>query len=128
MSNKTGDLSCGTCTIEMVRIAYGRNYWFRLIRGPLALSMRAMGRLYGIEPYYRSGHDRKCGGCIRFTKIQLKERSALFNFMNRMINPVFDRLLGGLIAPEELSAAKETALRATGPNRCGAEGRDGYET
>lgn len=123
MTDKSDSLSCGTCTIDLVRLACGRNIWFRMIRAPLALSMRLLGSLYGIQPYYSSGHDKKCRGCIRFTKIQLKERSAFFIFFNSILNPLFDRLIGALVTAAELRAAKETAAKAACANGTNKRGR-----
>lgn len=104
---------CNTCTLKLVSIAYDRSIVFKLIREPLKLIMRIFSILYRIDPSEYSVRTRNCYGCIRFYKTALKEKSALFNFMNRIINPVFDRIIEKLITDEELRKSKEYAAKAT---------------
>lgn len=101
---------CGTCTLELVRLAYGRALWFRLLREPLTLCMRLFAVLYGVRQ--PAGVSGGCAGCPRFLKSGLKERSALFNFLNNAVNPVFDRTLYLLVTREEILKAKADAAEA----------------
>jgi hypothetical protein len=41
---------CNTCTLNLVRLCYQRAWWFRLVREPLVLAMRAMARCHRIDP------------------------------------------------------------------------------
>jgi hypothetical protein len=50
---------------------------------------------------------------MRFRKTVLKERSALFRWLNARVNPVFDRLLETIVTQEEVHAAKQYAAEST---------------
>lgn len=41
---------CNTCTIRLVRTAYQRAPWFRLVREPLRLALRGLAWLHRIDP------------------------------------------------------------------------------
>lgn len=104
---------CNTCTIRLVRLAYERAGWFRLIREPLRFGMILLGWLYRIHPKDYKVQTSDYHGCIRFTKTALKEKSALFRWANERVNPIFDRLLETLVTPEEVQEAKRYAREAT---------------
>ncbi len=110
MSEHFSSFRCGTCTLSLVQLTYGRAWGFRLVREPLAFCMRLLAVLYGVRQ--PPGISGGCAGCPRFLKTGLKERSALFNFLNNAVNPVFDRLLGLLVTPGEISRAKAAAAEA----------------
>ena len=55
----------------------------------------------------------QCFGCIRFYKVALKEKSALFRRMNDFFNPLFDARLEQIVTEEEIKAAKTYARAAT---------------
>ncbi|MBI2853861.1 MAG: hypothetical protein HYX87_02945 [Chloroflexi bacterium] len=104
---------CNTCTIRLVRIAYRRRPWFRLLREPLRAGMVLMGWLYRVNPGAYSVPESTCTGCLRFTKQALRERSGLFRRMNARINPRFDRVLESIVTPEEVTEARQYASRST---------------
>jgi len=74
------------------------------------------------DPHFRHGlsHPPKdylarspmCFKCIRFRKNALKERSALFNWLNSYLNPMFNRVRDSLLTVEELDNAGALARRA----------------
>ena len=105
--------ACNTCTIRLVYTAYSRAPWFRLVREPLRYGMVVMGWWHGIDPKRYHVYTEGCRGCIRFTKEGLKERSALFRWLNGRINPMFDCILGGIVTAEEVVEAKQYAREAT---------------
>ena len=104
---------CNTCTIMLVRLAYERAWWFRLIREPLRLGMILLGWLHRINPKDYQVRTLDCHGCIRFTKTALNEKSDLFGWLNDRINPVFNRILETLVTQEEIQEAKRYARQAT---------------
>ncbi|MBN2437605.1 MAG: hypothetical protein JXL20_03295 [Deltaproteobacteria bacterium] len=55
----------------------------------------------------------QCFGCIRFYKLALKEKSALFRRLNGLCNPCFDALLEWIVSGEEIKKAKTYAQAAT---------------
>ena len=103
---------CNTCTIQLVRIAYGRAPRFRLVREPLKAGMVAMGWLYRVDPREYNVPTESCHGCVRFTKLGLREKSGLFRWMNARINPIFDRILESIVTAAELEEAKRYAAKA----------------
>jgi hypothetical protein len=104
---------CNTCTIRLVRIAYGRAPWFRLVREPLRLCMRALARVHCIDPQEYEVRTPACHGCMRFYKTALKEKSALFRALNDRINPAFDAMLERIVTQGEVQEAKAHARAAT---------------
>ncbi len=103
---------CGTCTIQLVRIAYRRAPWFRLVREPLKAGMVVMGWLYRVDPGAYSAPPESCLGCVRFIKLGLRERSGLFRWLNARINPRFDRILESIVTAAEVAEAKRHAAKA----------------
>jgi len=53
-----------------------------------------------------------CFKCIRFRKNALKERSALFNWLDSYLNPMFNRVRDSLLTIEEFDNARALARRA----------------
>ena len=102
---------CNTCTIRLVRIAYARAPWFRLVREPLRLGMRGMAWFHRINPAEYEVRTQSCYGCMRFYKVALKEKSALFRRLNDRINPAFDALLERIVSAEE-AVPKEYEINA----------------
>lgn len=105
--------TCGTCTIRLVELAYRRAPWFRLIREPLRAGMIALSRWHDIDPAVYAVRSEACGGCLRFHKTALKERSRLFRILNRLVNPAFDALLERIVGSGAVVEAKDHARRAT---------------
>ncbi len=112
---------CNTCTIRLVRIAYKRAPWFRLVREPLRLGMCGMAWLHRVDPAEYNVRTPACYSCMRFYKTALKERSALFRWLNERANPRFDALLERIVSAEEVQEAKTYARQATA--QAGVPGR-----
>lgn len=103
---------CNTCTIQLVKLAYQRAPWFRVIREPLRLGMRAMAAWHRIDTADYEVCTAGCRGCLRFYKTALKERSATFRWLSGRVNAVLDTLLERIISPAEMRGAKAYARAA----------------
>lgn len=103
---------CKNCTIMLVRLAYERAPWFRLIREPLWYGTRAMAAWHRVDLSDLEVHTPGCYGCMRVYKVSLKERSATFRWLHQYVNPVFDALLHRLVSPAERRQAREYAEAA----------------
>jgi len=104
---------CNNCTIKLVTIAYQRAPWFRLLREPLRLGMRFLVYLHHIDSGEYLVRTQACYNCIRYYKTALRERSAAFRQLHRLINPVFDYFLERIVTGEELNRAKVYAREAS---------------
>lgn len=104
---------CNTCTIQLVRLAYRNAPWFRLVREPLRVGMRALAAWHRVDPNDYEVRTRSCRGCIRFYKVALKERSATFRWLNERVNPLFDLLLERIVPPTVVLEAQAYAKAAT---------------
>ncbi len=103
---------CNTCTIRLVRIAYQRAPWFRLVREPLKWGMRFLALLYRVNPDEYAVRTPSCYRCMRFYKVALKEKSGLFRFLNGLVNPYFDSMIERILTPDEMLQAREYAQKA----------------
>lgn len=103
---------CNVCTVRLVESAYRRAPWFRLLREPLRAGMRIMTLLYRVDPDEYEVRTPSCRRCMRFNKIALKEKSALFRLFNRLVNPVFDAMIERILSPQELLDARSFARSA----------------
>jgi hypothetical protein len=103
---------CNTCTIRLVRLAYQRAPWFRLVREPLRLGMRVMAAWHRIDPNEYEVRSQGCYGCMRFYKNALKGESAAFRWLNGRVNPLFDAVLERIVSPAEVQEAKAHARAA----------------
>lgn len=110
---------CNTCTIRLVKTAYRRAPWFRLVREPLKLGMRTLAWLYRIDPTQYEVRTPSCYGCLRFYKTALKERSSIFRWLNDRVNPLFDTLLERIVGVDEIEAAQNYARSAWVGKRSG---------
>ena len=104
--------SCKICTIRLERLCYQRAWWFRIFREILASGIRIFAMAYLIRPKDYLARSPMCFKCIRFRKNALKERSALFNWLNSYLNPMFKRVRDSLLTVEELDNAGALARRA----------------
>jgi hypothetical protein len=104
---------CNSCTLKLVAIAYRRAPCFRLLREPLKLSMRFLARAYRVNTREYVVRTPACYDCIRFYKVALKEKSAIFRWLHRWINPVFDYFIERIVTGEELHQAKSYAQAAS---------------
>ncbi|MBI2906960.1 MAG: nitroreductase [Chloroflexi bacterium] len=108
---------CNTCTLRLVRLAYQRAPWFRLVREPLRLGMRTMAFWHRIDPDDYEVRTPSCQRCMRFYKVALKERSATFRLLNALANPLFDALLERIVSAEAVQEAKAYARTAMAGDR-----------
>lgn len=106
---------CNTCTLQLVRLAYGRRWTFRLVREPLRMGMLFLGWYHRIDPREYVVRTESCRGCMRFRKTALKEKSATFRWLNDRVNPQFDRIMESIVTEGELEAAKRHARESTEP-------------
>ena len=90
-------------------MAYRRSVWFRLVREPLKFGMRAWVRMAKIDLSGYRFTTPACLDCTRFYKNALKDHSATFRRANGIINPLFDRMLEGLVGPEAVLEARNRA-------------------
>ena len=104
---------CHTCTLRLITLAYRRAPLFRLVREPLKWGMRGLAWMHRIDPMEYEVRTPACYGCIRFYKTALKDKSALFRRLNRLINPLFDAVLEQLVTGAEIQQAKAYAQAAT---------------
>jgi len=104
---------CGTCTIKLIASAYRKAPWFRVVREPLKLGMYLLSRLYDVNTADYVVRTPACYGCIRFYKLALKDKSAVFRWLNSAVNPVFDYCIERILPTEELQRAKSHAQAAS---------------
>jgi hypothetical protein len=104
---------CNTCTISLVRLAYRRAPWFRLVREPLRIGMRVMAAWHRIDPDDYAVRTPSCYHCMRFYKVALKEKSATFRWLNAVVNPAFDAPLERIVSAEAVREAQTYARAAT---------------
>lgn len=102
-------VTCRNCTISLVRICERRAWWFGPARFPLVVGMRVMAKLHRIDPSVYALRSDECLGCLRFLKLELKERSPTFRRLNKLINPHFDRIRNSLLTQEELAEGRRKA-------------------
>ena len=105
--------TCGNCTIKLVTIAYRRAPWFRLMREPLLVGMRALAAIHHVNTAEYPFPTAACHGCIRFYKVGLREKSATFRRLHRRLNPAFDYVLGKIVTKEELGQTVKYARAAS---------------
>ncbi len=105
---------CNTCTLKLVEIAYKRRPWFMLVREPLKLGMMMLAWVCSVDPNEYDVRTASCKGCMRFYKMALKEKSALFRWLNSWVNAMFDNILETVVSKYEVAQAKSYAKQATG--------------
>lgn len=108
--------NCKICTIRLEQLCYRRAWWFRVFREILASGIRLFSIVYRIPSGRHAARSRMCHRCLRFRKNILKERSALFRWLDGYINPFFNRVRNSLLTPQELEDARTLARRAADPD------------
>lgn len=78
------------------------------------MGMLLLGWYHRIDPREYAVRTQSCYGCMRFRKTALKEKSAIFRWLNYRINPRFDRIVESIVTKAELEAAKRHARESTG--------------
>jgi len=116
MTNAPKNAVCGNCTLKLVAIAYRRAPWFRLLREPLKLGMRLLSRIHHVDTSEYLVRTPACYNCIRFYKVALKEKSAVFRWLHSGINPVFDYCLEKIVTVEERQQSRQYAQSASQGN------------
>ena len=106
------NLVCKLCTIRLEEICYRRAWWFRAFREVLASGVRLFALCSNIQPQKYTTRSPGCHRCLRFKKNALKEKSALFRWLDSYLNPFFNRVRDSLLTPEELEAARRCAAEA----------------
>lgn len=104
--------ACTICTIHLERLCYERAWWFRAFREILASGIRGFALVYGIRADQHTLRSPMCRKCLRFRKNLLKERSALFNFLDGFLNPLFNRARDSLLTEAEKAQARKLAQLA----------------
>jgi hypothetical protein len=99
------------CTIRLERLCYKRAWWFRAFRETFAMGIRLFAFAYRIRASDFAVATPACRGCIRFRKNALKQRSGSFRALDRVLNPVFNRVRDSLLTPAELANARKHAAR-----------------
>lgn len=102
-------VKCTTCTKRLVEIVYERAPWFRILRGPMILGMKALSWYHGINPKDYPVRTEECYGCVRFMKNALKDKSPAFVRLNEIVNPVFNRIRDSIVTEEEKVKAVDFA-------------------
>jgi hypothetical protein len=98
----------------LARIVYRRHWWFPLVREPLLLGMRILAWRHRIDARLHKVRNPACGGCVRFMKAELEEKSPAFRFLNDRIGDHFSRLRNARLTQAELDEAKRFATEAMG--------------
>lgn len=108
----TTDASCKICTIHLEEICAKRVWWFRAFCEVLASCVRLYAFAASVRTDEHKSRSSMCKTCIRFRKNILKESSPLFNWLDGLLNPIFNHVRNGLLTPEELDRARLLARRA----------------
>jgi len=106
------EVICKICALFLIRRCYERHWWFRLVREPLVLWMRALAWWNGIDVRKHVVRRPECRNCVRFMKAELEEKSAMFRFLDTLIGPHFKKLRDSMLQPEEFQEAKRIAADA----------------
>lgn len=104
--------ACKICTIRLEQLCYARAWWFRAFREVLATGIRVFALVTRTPADGHGARSAQCQGCLRFRKNALKRRSALFNWLDGHLNPLFNRARDSLLTPDELERARLLARRA----------------
>ena len=104
--------SCKICTIRLETLCYQRAWWFRVFREILAGGIRHFRYRLSHSP---EGLSRALADVFQMHSVpqeRLKERSALFNWLDSYLNPMFNHVRNSLLTAEELENARALARRA----------------
>ena len=116
MSTTPSPIICKNCALMLARIVYRRHWWFPLAREPLVLGMRILALCNGIDARRHLVRNHECGGCIRFMKAELEEKSPTFRFLNNRIGERFSNMRNARLTQAELEEAKRFAREAMATN------------
>jgi hypothetical protein len=107
-----GRVVCKRCSLYLVRAAYVRHGWFRLLREPLVFCMRVLAWWNHIEVARQTARLQQCPGCVRFMKAELDKKSPTYRFFNGLIGPSFKRVWDPMLKAEEVEEARRIAREA----------------
>lgn len=117
MTQELSPVVCKNCVLLLVKLCYGKHWWFCLIREPLVGGMRILALWNGIDARNHDVTNRECHGCVRFMKAELEEKSPVFRFLNGRIGPWFRTMRDSMLTKAELDEAKRYALGMMEPKR-----------
>lgn len=112
MNASATEPACKICTIRLEQLCYRRAWWFRAFREVLATGIRLFALVTLTRGDEHRARSAMCRGCLRFRKNALKRRSALFNWLDGYLNPLFNRARDSLLTPDELARARTLARHA----------------
>jgi hypothetical protein len=108
---------CKNCALFLVRRAYGKHWWFRLVREPLVWGMRILAWWNSIDARSHAVSNPECHGCVRFMKAELEEKSPTFRFLNDRMGTWFRTTRDSMLTQEELDEAKRRAKEMMEPKQ-----------
>lgn len=108
---------CNNCALLLIRVCYGKHWWFRLLREPLIFGMRILAWCNGIDARRHAVGNPECHGCVRFMKAELEEKSPTFIFLNNYIGPRFRLVRDTMLVQEDFNNAKRHAREMMEPKR-----------
>ena len=82
---------------------------------PLVWGMYLLALWHRIDSRRWIVREASCEGCIRFTKIELEQRSPTFRWLNGLIGKRFTALRDSRLTAKELAEAKRFAAEAMTP-------------
>jgi len=89
-----------------------------VFRQLLALGVHLFALVTRTRPTSIRPRSPYCHSCLRFRKNALKRESAIFRHLDKIINPLFNRLRDSLLTQEELKRARGLAKRTEDPACC----------
>jgi hypothetical protein len=117
MSRELSPVVCKNCVLFLVKLCYGKHWWFRLLREPLVWGMRILAWVNGIDAGRHAVTNPECHGCVRFMKAELEEKSPVFRILNEQIGPWFRTLRDSMLTQAELDEAKRYAREMMEPKK-----------
>jgi hypothetical protein len=117
MTHEPSAVVCKNCALFLVRRAYGKHWWFRLVREPLVWGMRILAWWNGIDARSHAVSNPECHGCVRFMKAELEEKSPTFRFLNDRMGTWFRTTRDSMLTQEELDEAKRRAKEMMEPKQ-----------
>lgn len=110
-SSERSQALCKKCTARLVEIAKKKSLGFHALHKGCEIGIKSLGWIYGVNAGKSNDGNSGCQRCLRPLKNSLKSKSRLFQWMNRRVDPYFDKALEGLVSEEEVRAANAYARR-----------------
>jgi hypothetical protein len=115
MAQELSPVVCKNCALLLVRMCYGKHWWFRLVREPLVWGMRILAWRNGIDARKHGVSNPECHGCVRFMKAELEEKSPTFRFLNDLVGTWFCDFRNSMLSQAQLDEAKRHAQEMMAP-------------